>query len=241
MRDSGALPVESVARGVAVGRAGGAASLWLAGGGRWRGQDRLHAGGEGGFGELFGPGLEGARPEAMFFALELRNGGQKRAFIGRLIENAAKRVVYGDAFEEAAAAESDDGLAAGQGFHGGDAKIFLAGYDQGARSSHEAAQVFVGNASAELDASGGHAFETFEFRPVADDAEAAAGALERAHGHIDALVGHQLGYDQVIIFRFPAIAAFDIHGRMDDAGFAAPGFLDTPRDVLAVRDELIHA
>ena len=83
------------------------------------------------FGELFGPGLQLARANLGFQALEAVEGFDQVGFFGLVEEDAAQRIDRGYAFETPAVAQRDHRLAAGQSLYGSHAEILFAGHDKG--------------------------------------------------------------------------------------------------------------
>ena len=80
-----------------------------------------------------------------------------------------------------------------------------------------------------------------ELRPVSHHTQTPARPRERAYGHIHALVGHQFGDHQVVIFRLAPIETLHSHRRVHHPRIPPPGLLNAAADMVAVGDELIHA
>ena len=77
--------------------------------------------------------------------------------------------------------------------------------------------------------------------PVADDHQRQPELVEGGDRHIDLLVRHQLGNDQVVVADRPGGEPRRIHGRIDDRGLAPEVGSDPSLRDARVRDVTIGA
>ena len=173
-------------------------------------------------------------------SFKVLHGGDDALF-RLLLEETAGLTVF-DGLEGAAFAVGDDGGATGLGFNWGDAEVFFGGKDECFGVLHLILEDFEGLVAHHRDVGLGYCFRLLKVGAIADDDELLVGHfVEGLNDQLDFLVGHHTrGGQVVVLFVLAASKGIDIDWRINDIGFAAVDFLDTPCDEAAVGDEVVN-